>query len=315
MKPKANRGTTVAAPSRHERCRDGADLHVHTTHSDGVCSPCEVVVAAARVGLAALSITDHDTVSALAVARPEALRWGVELIGGVELTCGYEGRELHILGHFIRDQEPALFEAMAELRAGRTERLHVMAARLEALGLSVDEKALKRAFPRAVLGRRHVALYLAHTGQVSGPREAFLKYLGDGRPACVDKLRLEAGRAIALIRGAGGVAALAHPPIDLRELSLRALVGLGLQAIEVDGPGFSGSLSRRIRAQADRLDLIGVAGTDFHAHDRPGRWVGAITTPRDVVERLRGASAAGSGLARSNLPLDPSSAASSESLE
>jgi 3',5'-nucleoside bisphosphate phosphatase len=287
MEPEVSKTIAVTAPSRHGQCRDGADLHVHTTHSDGVCSPCEVVVAAARVGLAALSITDHDTVSALAVARPEAARWGVELIGGVELTCGYEGRELHILGHFIRDDDGALLEAMAALRAGRTERLRAMAERLATLGLSIDEKALKIAFPRAVLGRRHVAEFLARTGQVASLREAFLQYLGDGRPACAPKLRLEAGRAIALIQAAGGVAALAHPPFDLRELTLRALVGLGLRAIEVDGPGFSRSLSRRYRAQADRLDLIGLAGSDFHAPDRPGRWVGAITTPHDVLERLR----------------------------
>src|ERR1700719_4594782 len=91
----------------------GADLHVHTTHSDGVCSPCEVVVAAAQVGVAALAITDHDTVSALAVARPEAKRWGVELIAGIELTCGHECHELHLLGHFIRDQDPCTIRALA----------------------------------------------------------------------------------------------------------------------------------------------------------------------------------------------------------
>ncbi len=241
MKPRASDTIAVPGRCRHGQCRDGADLHVHTTHSDGICSPCEVVVAAARVGLPALSITDHDTVSALAVARPEAARWGLELIGGVELTCEFEGRELHILGHFIRDDEPELLEAITSLRTGRTERLHAMAARLKTLGLSVDEKALRRAFPRAVLGRRHVAEYLARTGQVASPRQAFLNYLGDRRPACVEKVRLESGRAIALIRAAGGVAALAHPPMDLRESTLRALVGLGLRAIEVDGPGFSRS--------------------------------------------------------------------------
>ena len=95
----------MAASSRHRPARGAADLHVHTTHSDGACSPCEVVVAAARVGLGAVAITDHDTVSALPIARPEAAWWGIELIAGVELTCEFEGRELHILGHFIRDDD------------------------------------------------------------------------------------------------------------------------------------------------------------------------------------------------------------------
>jgi predicted metal-dependent phosphoesterase TrpH len=236
-----------------------------------------------------VAITDHDTVSALPVARAEAAWWGIELIAGVELTCEFERRELHILGHFIRDDDPALCQAMSQLRAGRIERLQTMTSRLRVLGLSISEEALRRAFPRAVLGRRHVADYLARTGQVSSVRQAFAQYLGDHRPGCVDKVRLEAGRAISLIDAAGGVSALAHPPANLRELTLHSLVELGLCGIEIDGPGFSRSLSRRLRVQADRLGLIGIAGSDFHAPDRPGRWVGAITTDRDQLEVLRAA--------------------------
>lgn len=267
--------------------RDGADLHVHTTHSDGVCSPCEVVVAAARVGLRALAITDHDTVSALAVARPEAVRWGIELVAGVELTCEHHGRELHILGHFIRDDDPALLKGMASLRAGRTQRIEAMAARLHSLGLSIDLDAICRIFPRASLGRRHLGDYLTRTRQVSSTREAFARFLGDGCPACVDKPRLDSGLAIALIKGADGVAALAHPPHDLREAILREIADQGLHAIEVDGPSFSNGKSRRLRNWADQLGLVGIAGSDFHSADRPGRWVGAITTPPDVLDRLR----------------------------
>ena len=267
--------------------RDGADLHVHTTHSDGACSPCEVVVAAARVGLKALAITDHDTVSALAVARPEAARWGIELVAGVELTCEYDGREFHILGHFIRDDDPALLNGMASLRADRAQRIEAMAARLQSLGLSIDLDAICRVFPRAGLGRRHLADYLARTRQVGSTREAFARFLGDGCPACVDKPRLDSGLAIALIKGAGGVAALAHPPHDLREVILRRIADQGLHAIEVDGPGFSNGKSRRLRFWADQLGLVGIAGSDFHAADRQGRWVGAITTPPKDLEWLR----------------------------
>src|SRR5207253_1381516 len=131
-----------------------------------------------------------------AVARPEAQRWGVELVAGVELTSAHEGRELHILGHFLRDDDPALLEATATLRAGRVRRLEATAARLEQLGLSIDLPAVRRAFPRASLGRRHLADYLTRTGQVASPREAFARYLGDGRPACVERLRIDSRRAI-----------------------------------------------------------------------------------------------------------------------
>jgi 3',5'-nucleoside bisphosphate phosphatase len=287
MKPSPHKFAAVLSPSASRGPRNGADLHVHTTHSDGVCSPCEVVIAAARVGLTALAITDHDTVSAVPVARPEAARWGIELVPGVELTCRQDGREIHILGYFIREDDPELVKAMASLRAGRAQRIEMMANRLRAIGFSIDLEALRRVFPRAHLGRRHLADYLTRTRQVAGTREVFTRYLGDGCAACVEKVQLDFGPAIALIHCAGGGAALAHPPHDLRELQLQALADAGLRAIEVDGPGFSNNKSQRIRRWADRIGLIGIAGSDFHSADRPGRWVGAITTTPSNLERLR----------------------------
>jgi predicted metal-dependent phosphoesterase TrpH len=264
-----------------------ADLHIHTTHSDGVCSPCEVVNAAVNVGLSALAITDHDTVSALAVARPEADRLGIELIAGIELTAEREGREVHILGHFFRPDDPALVATTAALRLGRSDRLRAMAERLDGLGLSVDLKALAGIFPRATLGRRHLADWLVKTRQVVDHREAFALYLGDGGPAEVAKPRLPWVEAIALIRGAGGVAGLAHPPYDLRESTLREYADAGLGAIEVDGPGITTQCGRRWREWADRLGLAPIAGSDFHAADRPGRWLGSTTTPGADLDRLR----------------------------
>ncbi len=303
MKQNPRKASAVMARVSPWQCRDRADLHVHTTHSDGVCSPCEVVVAAARVGLSALAITDHDTVSALAVARPEAVRWSIELIAGVELTSQQNDREIHILGHFIRDDDLALCTAMAWLRSGRAQRIEAMVERLRRLGLSIDLDAVRRVFPRAILGRRHLGDYLVRTRQVASTREVFARYLGDGCPACVDKLRLDSERAISLIRGAGGVPALAHPPHDFRESQLQVLADQGLRAVEVDGPGFSTGKGQRLRRWADRLGLVGIAGSDFHAADRPGRWVGAITTAVDDLERLRKASQRELvQLARSNSP-------------
>jgi predicted metal-dependent phosphoesterase TrpH len=273
--------------ARSSRSPAAADLHVHTTHSDGVCSPCEVVNAAASFGLTALAITDHDTLSALPVARPEAVRLGLELVAGIELTAELEGREVHILGHFVRDDETALVASTIALRRGRADRLQAMVARLSELGLSVDLAALGRAFPRATLGRRHLAEWLVRTEQVSGQREAFVRYLGDDGPAHVPKPRLAAAEAIALVRGAGGVAGLAHPPYDLRELTLRTLIDAGLGSLEVDGHGIDARRGRRLRDWADRYLLVPIAGSDFHASDRPGRWIGSITTPGVDLERLR----------------------------
>ncbi len=260
---------------------------MHTTHSDGVCSPCEVVNAAANVGLSALAITDHDTVSAVAVARPEAERLGVELVAGVEWTAELDGREVHILGHFVQADHPEIVATSARLRAARIDRLAAMADRLGTLGLSVDLEGLHRAFPRATLGRRHLADWLTRTGQVTSAREAFARFLGDRGPADVPKPRLDWTEAVALTVKAGGIAALAHPPYNLRELTLKLLADGGLGAIEVAGPGINANLGRRWRGWAATLDLIPIAGSDFHAQDRPGRRIGAAITPDADLQRLR----------------------------
>ena len=282
----------MAAPNPARVAKAGplagsADLHVHTTHSDGSCTPADVVRSAASVGLGALAITDHDTVSAVAPARAEARHWGVEVVAGIELTAERDGVEIHLLGHFVRDDDPALLATVADLRARRADRIEGMVARLAALGRGVDLGAIRAMYPRATIGRKHLADWLARSGQVASAREAFSLYLGDGGPAEVPKPRVPWVEAIGLIRGAGGVAGLAHPPYNLRQSALADYAGAGLGAIEVDGPGIDRRLGLRWRGWADDLGLVPIAGTDFHAPDRPGRWVGAIATPADDLARLR----------------------------
>ncbi len=264
-----------------------ADLHVHTTHSDGACSPGEVVRAAASVGLAALAITDHDTLSAIPVARPEAERLGIELIAGIELTAERDGKEIHLLGHFVRDDDPALLSPSAALRARRSARIEAMADRLRGLGLLIDLAAIRDAYPRATIGRKHLADWLVRTGQAVTPRDAFARYLGDGGPGHVPKPRLDWREAVALVREAGGVAGLAHPPFDLRQSALAELAEGGLGSIEVAGPGIDRRCGLRWRGWAEAMGLVPIAGSDFHAADRPGRWVGAISTPAGDLNRLR----------------------------
>lgn len=260
---------------------------MHTTHSDGVCSPGEVVRSAATVGLAATAITDHDTLSALPIARPEARRLGIELVGGIELTAELEGSEIHVLGHFVREDDPALQAVCESFRTARASRIATMVERLGELGVRVDLEALRRTYPRATLGRRHLADWLVRTGQAGDRREVFARYLGDDGPAQVPGPRLAWSQAIERIRAAGGVAGLAHPPYDLSLQRLRLLAEGGLGSIEVDGPRMTTRLGRRWRDWADLLDLVPIAGSDFHAPDGPGRWVGSVTTPIEYLEQLR----------------------------
>lgn len=274
--------------------RRGADLHVHTTHSDGTLSPGEVVRAGAAVGLTALAVTDHDTLSALPPAAAEAARLGIELVPGVELSVEADGREVHVLAYFVRPDDVELSMALASMGQARRERFAEMAARLERMGYHVDAEAIRRRFPRSMLGRRHVAEWLARSGQVPSIRTVFAGPLAEDGPAHVRKPLLDVERAIALARGAGGVAALAHPPYDMNLRWLEGLAGAGLGAVEVRGPGVPPGRSARLRGWAEALGLVPVAGSDFHAPDRPGRWVGAITTPEADLERLRDECADGS---------------------
>ena len=267
--------------------RLGADLHVHTTHSDGACTPGDVVRSASSVGLAALAITDHDTLSAIPSARLEAARLGVELVPGIELTAERDGREIHILGYFIRDDDPDLIATTTALRPARDARIVAMADRLRSLHLEVDLDFLRRTYPHATLGRKHLADYLVKTGQVARYRDAFDRYLGDDGPAQVPKPRAPWREAIGLIQGAGGVAGWAHPPYDLRFEALRELADEGLRAVEVGGPGITPRVGERWRVWAKELGLAVTAGSDFHAPDRPGRWVGAITSTSAELDRLR----------------------------
>lgn len=265
----------------------GYDLHVHTTHSDGLCTPSEVVRSAAAVGLKGLAVTDHDTVTAVSTAREEAGRLGIELVAGIELTVEWEGKEIHLLGYFIDPADASLLAETARIRVERRERLEGMADRLRGLGLIAEAGDLRRMFPRAAMGRRHLAEYLVATGQVTSTREAFARYLGDRGPAHIPKPRLGIERGLELLSGAGGVAAVAHPPYDLTFERLAGWRRAGLSAVEVDGPGIGTRLGRRWRDWAKALDLATVAGSDFHTTGVPGRWVGSVTTPEADLERLR----------------------------
>ena len=258
-----------------------ADLHLHTTASDGLYSPEEVVELGRRCGLAALAITDHDTLAGVAPAR--AMSCGdIEVIAGVEITAEYAGRELHLLGYFVAEADAPLNDALAELRRGRAERYKAMVERLRDVGVSLTEETGP---PPDALGRRHLAERLVRQGRAGSVREAFSRWLGDHATACVPKRRLPVADAIALVRGAGGVAAWAHPSYDGARSHLSELAVLGLGGVEVEYPQLRRSQADAVRGWARRLGLAVTGGSDCHG---PGpRGVGSWTVSSVELEALR----------------------------
>jgi 3',5'-nucleoside bisphosphate phosphatase len=261
-----------------------ADLHLHTTHSDGDYSPAEVVDLARRSGLSAIAITDHDTTCGVTAARTAAGS-GVEVIAGVEVTAEHDGREVHLLGYFIRCDDPALGAALAGLRTHRRQRFFGMVERLRGEGVSVDEGAAVAAAASPAPGRRTLATLLHTTGRVGSVREAFARWLADGRPADVPKARLPLTEAIGLVRGAGGVSSLAHPSAALTLPQLTALRELGLQAVEADYPSHKSARAKELRQWASGLGMAVTGGSDCHGPD--GTAVGANGVSADELTALR----------------------------
>jgi predicted metal-dependent phosphoesterase TrpH len=259
-----------------------ADLHLHTTHSDGTYTPAQVVDLARRSGLSALAITDHDTLGGVHAAREAAARWGIEVVSGVEITSEYRGRELHLLAYFVDRENSALLAALAEVCRRRRERFDAMVERLRQRGVSVEAGGTAR--PEA-LGRRHLAELLVQQGHVTTVREAFQRYLSERSEVVVPKMCLPAEQALALVRGAGGVAAWAHPAYDCTRDSLAELRGLGLGAVEVEYPDTRPTRVRELRGWAETLGLAVTGGSDCHG---PGRRApGACTVSTEELDRLR----------------------------
>lgn len=270
----------LARGPQHRR----ADLHLHTIASDGLYTPAQVVELARRCGLAALAITDHDTFAGIGPARQAAEGSEVEVIAGVEITCEFEGRELHLLGYFIDLDYTPLVQALARIRQARTDRFAEMVERLRHLGVQVDTQGID---PKTTtLGRRHLAELLVSQGKVGSIREAFQRWLGEGSTICLPKRRLAVAEAIRLVREAGGVASWAHPRYDEdTHRQLTELASLGLGAVEVEYPDYSRSQKLTLRQLADACGLAISGGSDCHG---PGkRALGVCTIEDRDLQRLR----------------------------
>jgi predicted metal-dependent phosphoesterase TrpH len=260
------------------------DLHTHSTASDGSRLPREVVRAAHDLGLAAIALTDHDTVDGLDDARDEGDSLGVRVIAGVELSAVEGNAETHLLGLHLADVN-RLAAGLRDLRTMRLTRAERIVNRLNELGVKVTiEEVLEQAAGGAV-GRPHIARALLNNGWASDIRDAFDRYLGNGRPAFVAKDRLSMSDAIAMIHDAGGLAVLAHPGAAGTRARIESLVALGLDGVEVKHPGHSAEDSVRMLALVEHFRLVPSGGSDWHGLPDGGRALGGMRVPLAWLDR------------------------------
>lgn len=247
-----------------------ADLHSHSRASDGAYAPAEVAARAASLGVSLWALTDHDTLGGVAEARAAALTLGMGFLNGVEISVTYAGKTVHIVGLGVDSENAALLQGLAQTRAGRSGRMQAMADKLAALGIAgAYAGALQFAAGPETLSRTHLAQFLVQAGHCSSMQAAFDHYLADGKAAFVPFQWAKLQEAVAWIRGAGGVAVIAHPArykFDdaLEHAFFSDFVAAGGQAVEVmTGSHQLYELARYVN-MAQEFGLAHSCGSDFH---------------------------------------------------
>lgn len=272
------------------------DLHTHSQASDGTDSPAQLVAGAAAAGLAAVALTDHDTLSGLDEAEAAAQRHGIEFLRGCELSTRTEYGEMHILGLWLPRQADALEQCLADIRHKRDNRNAHILEKLATLGISISMDELQHEAQGESVGRPHIAALLVKKGAVPDMETAFREYLGSGGRAYLPKEVLEPEEAVRLMAGLGATVSLAHPclkplPPDWLEAFVLRLKACGLSAIEAYHSEHSDAAIRSCVDLARRLDLGLSGGSDYHGRNKPrirlGHGYGGLRVPLDILEDLK----------------------------
>lgn len=264
-----------------------ADLHLHTIFSDGTYTPEELILACEKAGLACAAVVDHDTTQAIAPALEIASKRELEILPGIELSCEYNGQEIHILGYLIDYQNLSLSRKLEELKNTRISRVYKITDKLKELGVNLDPQSVFEISGAGTVGRLHIARAMEKAGLISSLWEAFQKYIGDKCPAYVLGFKLSPAEAIKLIRGAGGIAVLAHPYLIENDQLIVDFVGMGLMGLEVYYPEHSQGMINFYLELAKKHNLLITGGSDFHGAAKPQVRVGSIKIPYVLVERLK----------------------------
>jgi predicted metal-dependent phosphoesterase TrpH len=264
------------------------DLHSHTTASDGQHAPEVLIQMAKAAGVLTLAVTDHDTVAGLGRAAQAARAEGIALVNGIELSAFINNREVHILGHFVdaEDQDLAGFSVL--LRTERETRMERMVAKMNGMGFPVTMAEVKTLAGEGQLGRPHLARVLVEKRYCLSTKEAFDRFLADGKPGWVDRYRLTSEKAIELIRNSGGAATVAHPGVSkVNPYELAQMKAAGLVGLEVFHSDHVPSMKEKLLEEARKLDLVPTAGSDFHGEKvAPGRRLGSASMDPAIFDAL-----------------------------
>ncbi|HLL78212.1 MAG TPA: PHP domain-containing protein [Ktedonobacteraceae bacterium] len=266
------------------------DLHTHSTASDGLYSPAELVQRAAQAGLRVLALTDHDSTDGLTEAAQEAGSQGIELIPGIEINTDAGDGEVHVLGYFMQYSRSAFQSVLKTLRDARVQRGQRMVERLNEQGVNISWQRV-REIAHGAVGRPHIARALLEAGYVKSIGEAFDTYIGNHSPAYVPRYRLTPDDAVRLIASANGLPVIAHPitvpGLDILRGWLPELVQTGMVGLETYYGQYTPEQENALLALANEYRLIPTGGSDYHGpgiHPTPlgGRYV-----PSEAVERLK----------------------------
>ena len=278
------------------------DLHVHSNRSDGTFTPTELVDYAIEKELAAFALTDHDTTAGLeeAISYATTLRRTnpnvPEVIPGIELSCEYQGKDIHIVGLYIDYTAEGFNEQLEDFVASRERRNEKMCALLQEKGIDITYDKLLTKFPNCVITRAHYGKYLLNLGYVKSMVEAFDRYIGDHAPCFVPREKITPQQGISMILSAGGIPILAHPILyHLSDNRLDALVAMlkeaGLMGIEAIYTTYAPSEERQIRTLAKKYNLLISGGSDFHGSIKPKTDLrighGKLFVPEEVLDHIK----------------------------
>lgn len=265
-----------------------ADLHVHTIYSDGILSPAEVMKMAVDHNIAAISITDHDTIDGCLEAHKLTDRYPVEIINGIEFSSYENTQEYHILGYNVDPDFKPLKKHLSDFRIARLERAEKICKKLNRLGLVFSFSEVLQRAGDAPITRPHIAATLVDLGFFENIKDAFNEYIGDGRPAFEDKKHFPVEKCIKLINDSGGLSSLAHPAKTITQSILYRFIKYGLDGIEVVHPSHKERMQKYYHSIASQYWLLGTGGSDYHGiKEWDSNNFGNFVVPYTVVESIK----------------------------